>query len=698
MTDKRSKPFGGKLGIFLGGILLVAAVIAFVSLDGYPPADGDSVGAIGAAKRYRSEQITESDVQLTDEEMVALLQSDEMQKLIRDESFQKAVRDQNWAALMENDYFRRIFLDEQFMRLMVDGNMATRLRQAEYLSLQPEDAYRVFLAQLEEAEVNVRGPRLSQIVADEEFKKLFINHEIVRRLVLDVDLIRQRLDADVVSRQMDLDWKRLHPDVDASQEASRQRDVHRGSAAGIAQPNDARVRYDVDYAKLSKIYLDADVAARNPRLPSLAEDATFKQLFENQEWVRRIVLDVDLAKRFLDVELVRRLRQSELAGVRPEEAYNVLLEAARDAEVATPRVRVEDMATDAEFRKFFDHEMAKTIVLDADFFRPLMEAQLASRFRDVAYAKLHPDEKYNLFLEAVKDASLTVSKDRLLEVAQDAKFATWFKQSEFLQRIVLDDAYARKFYDVALASRFRQAEMINLRPEVNYNTWMQAARDASLASSDRRALDYAADAEFKQLFKNQEYARLVILDADFMRERLDAGLSKRLAEIDYLNLRPEVALAALQSAVADAQLNSPKRRMETVVHDADFMKLFVENGMMRRIVLDQDFARWMREAGMVSRLQEFDMIRLRPEVSYNTFLAAAKDASLAERNARMASWAADAQFKQMFKNMELARTMVLDADMMKLMVDSDFSKVAARADTRGVVTDADYLKKYTNMD
>jgi len=214
MTDKRSKPLGGKMGIFLGGILLVAAVIAFVSLDGYPPADGESVGAIGAAKRYRAEQITESDVQLQDEEMVALLQSDEMQKLIRDESFQKAVRDQDWASLMENDYYRRVFFDPKFMSLMVETDLASRLKQNNYLSLRPEEAYKVFLAQLEDVELNASVPRLSQIVVEDEFKSLFINQKLVRDLVLDVDMIKQRLDAEVVSRQLDLDWKVFRPETD----------------------------------------------------------------------------------------------------------------------------------------------------------------------------------------------------------------------------------------------------------------------------------------------------------------------------------------------------------------------------------------------------------------------------------------------------------------------------------------------------
>lgn len=663
MTDKRSKPLGGKPGIFIGGILLVAAVIAFVSLDGYPPADGDSVGAIGAAKRYRSEQITESDVQLQDEELVALLQSDEMQRLIKDESFQKAVKDQNWAALMENDYFRRVFFDKKFLSLTVETDLASR--KAEYVSLRPEEAYKVFLDRLEEVELKASGPRLSQIVADDEFKRLFLDHKIMRELVLDVDLVKQRLDADVVSRQMDLDWNKF--------------------------------RLETDYAKLTRIYLDEELASRNPRLAQLAADAEFKQLFENQEWVRRIVLDKDFAHKLLDVELVSRLRKTEFARVRPEEAYRTLLEAARDAEVATPRPSARDMATDAEFQSFFQHEMASTMVLDVDFFRPLMEAGLASRLTEVKYANLRPEEKYNSFLEAVKDASLMVPKDRLLEVAQDAKFASWFRQSEFLQSVVLDAAYARKFYEVALASRSRQTEFINLRPEERFNGWLKAEADASMVAKDREIKTYAVDAEFAELFKNQKLAQSVLVDQELMRQLLDAELVSRFSEINYANLRPEVALNQLQAAVADAKLAGPNK-LEALVNDAAFAQLFKEHRIMRQVILDQDYARRMMEVGMYSRLAEVNLVNLRPEVAYRTFLAAANDASLVTRNARMADWAADAQFKQMFENMKLAQTMVLDAELMRQMLDAGFNTALDRADVRTVITDADYLTKYYTTD
>jgi hypothetical protein len=314
----------------------------------------------------------------------------------------------------------------------------------------------------------------------------------------------------------------------------------------------------------------------------------------------------------------------------------------------------------------------------------------------VEYSNLRPEEKYNSFLAAVNDVSLSVSKDRLLEVGVDAKFADWFRQSEFLRRVVLDDAYASKFYEVALASKYTKDEFIRLKPEEGYNTWRQLASDAAMnALDERRAYTYAVDDNFKSLYTTHEWARKWVTDQDMIKVRLDEGLASRLAEVDYINLRPEVSLQQLQTAVADAKLASGKSSLESAVTDADFMKLYVENGMMRQIVFDQGFARQLIEVGMASRLAEVELVNIRPEVSYNTFLGAALDASLAERNARVTSWASDQQFEHMFTNMQLARTMVLDADMMKLMVESGFSSVASRADLRAMVSDADYLSKYT---
>jgi hypothetical protein len=205
------------------------------------------------------------------------------------------------------------------------------------------------------------------------------------------------------------------------------------------------------------------------------------------------------------------------------------------------------------------------------------------------------------------------------------------------------------------------------------------------------------DAEFKQLFETQKMAQTIFTDQALMRELLDAGLVSRFSEIKYRDVRPEVALNELQAAVADMNLAGPNK-LEALVNDAAFAELFKEHRIMRQVILDQEYARRLVEFGMATRLAEVNMINLRPEVAYRTFFEAAEAASLVTRNARMADWAADAQFKQMFENMKLAQTMVLDAELMRQMLDAGFNTALDRADVRTVVTDADYLTKYYTTD
>lgn len=684
MTDRRSKPFGGKVGIFIGGILLVAAVIAFISLDGYPPSDGESVGAIGAAKRYRADQISESDVQLQDQEMAALLQSDEMQKLIRDDSFQKAVRDQNWAALMDNDYFRRIFFDPVFMRLATQAGTASRQANMDFRKLSPEEAYNVFLAQLENAEFNTRGPRFSEVVGDAKFKDLFIHQQAVRDLVLDQELLRQLVQADVVSAKGDMDWR--------------------------------NVRSEVDFNKLRDAFTDATLAGPNPRLPQLASDADFQRLFETEAMVRRLVLDESYTRRFLDEEFLRRLPQTEFLRKGPEEAYDALLAAARAAEFATPRPRAIDMASDVEFQKWFENKMARQVAFDADFFRPLLDAKLASQLAEINYANLRPEEKYNGFRRAVEEAQLSVSKDRLLAVSQDADFIKLFYESRLMQQAVLDARYAGRFYETALAltrpqTEFQnvrpqaeyqnvrpEVEFANLRPEVALNRWLEAARDAAMVSPERSVESYAVDARYKSLFINQELARQVLTDQLLMRQLLDAGVASRLAEINYRNLRPEEALQQLQLAVADASFSTPDNKLSSLVNDAAFAELFLQNDILRAVMLDARYARDILDHAMASRTANLNLAGRTPEVAYNTWLEAAIEAKLEGRNASMAAWAADAQFKQMFESRMLVRDMMGDAKLMASMLEAGFNTMATRADLRNVVTDADYLKKFTYDD
>jgi hypothetical protein len=81
--------------MFWGGAGIVAAVvIAYVAFFLPSPNDEDLQGAIGAAKQYRADQISDADVVLQDPEIQQLLQSDFFYKLATDDDFREVAVDQ----------------------------------------------------------------------------------------------------------------------------------------------------------------------------------------------------------------------------------------------------------------------------------------------------------------------------------------------------------------------------------------------------------------------------------------------------------------------------------------------------------------------------------------------------------------------------------------------------------------------------
>jgi hypothetical protein len=77
-----------------------AILLAVVWYTGFPPSTGHTEGAIGAAQRYRTEQIKQSDVKVSNPDLQAFMQTDAFDRLIKDK--------QAVAALM-NPAFQQLF-------------------------------------------------------------------------------------------------------------------------------------------------------------------------------------------------------------------------------------------------------------------------------------------------------------------------------------------------------------------------------------------------------------------------------------------------------------------------------------------------------------------------------------------------------------------------------------------------------------
>lgn len=131
---------------FSGGVVMkkamigvaAAAAVAFVffSLSGWPPAD-NSQGAIGAAKRYNAEQITEADVALGDTSAQEFVQSETFAKIVSDPNAVKLLSDASFrqrladvSVMLRNDAALKQYLvaDAQFARVMARADMQNALK------------------------------------------------------------------------------------------------------------------------------------------------------------------------------------------------------------------------------------------------------------------------------------------------------------------------------------------------------------------------------------------------------------------------------------------------------------------------------------------------------------------------------------------------------------------------------------------
>ena len=75
----------------LTGLAVIAAVVVLGVWKGYIPPKAGTEGAIGAAQRYSSTQITDADVQLSDPSVQAFLQSDVFHAIATNPDFRKVV-------------------------------------------------------------------------------------------------------------------------------------------------------------------------------------------------------------------------------------------------------------------------------------------------------------------------------------------------------------------------------------------------------------------------------------------------------------------------------------------------------------------------------------------------------------------------------------------------------------------------------
>ena len=125
--------------LWTGAGVIVVTVIVYAAFFSSSTNDADLQGAIGAAKQYRADQITDADVVLSDPEIQELLQSDFFYKLTTDDEFRKVAVDQlarldmaggrsanftNTASLSDMKMFLDLALgNNELKQAMADGRM-----------------------------------------------------------------------------------------------------------------------------------------------------------------------------------------------------------------------------------------------------------------------------------------------------------------------------------------------------------------------------------------------------------------------------------------------------------------------------------------------------------------------------------------------------------------------------------------------
>ena len=165
-SQQRPKKFG-KAGIVIIGAAVIVFALVISNYIGYPPSEDDATGAIGAAKKYQAEQITDADVNLDNPELQALLQDDKVLEILENEEFQRALRNEHFRAVLADEALRGIIATEEFSRIMNQEHFRKSMESADFARLWKGENARAFAS-----------PQAVSILNDENARAQLANTEI----------------------------------------------------------------------------------------------------------------------------------------------------------------------------------------------------------------------------------------------------------------------------------------------------------------------------------------------------------------------------------------------------------------------------------------------------------------------------------------------------------------------------------------
>jgi hypothetical protein len=137
MTNESTNQKGkGKAAIWVGVIVVVVAAVVIVSLTSFPPKDENVQGAIGAAEKYRAEQISDADVTVNETDIQRMLQDDKILALLEDKELMNAI------AEADNETFRAIAALGPNMALALKEEAPEVLKMMQLMEPAELDAFR----------------------------------------------------------------------------------------------------------------------------------------------------------------------------------------------------------------------------------------------------------------------------------------------------------------------------------------------------------------------------------------------------------------------------------------------------------------------------------------------------------------------------------------------------------------------------
>ena len=156
MTTKRN--------LIITGILGIAVILGFVALRGFKVPPEGTEGAIGAANRYQTEQISAKDVKLQDAEIQAFLQSDTFHKLATNPEFRKLVMEKSFQDVARMEAYRTIVMDKSQALSLANRDFATFLVNPATVALVSSEAYAKVALELNVSEL-LKTPKFYEVMS-----------------------------------------------------------------------------------------------------------------------------------------------------------------------------------------------------------------------------------------------------------------------------------------------------------------------------------------------------------------------------------------------------------------------------------------------------------------------------------------------------------------------------------------------------